>query len=256
MTRTPASAHSILVGTDGSDGAELAVTHAVTIGAALGWRVVVAAVHSSEARGIRGTGTPLGMEEARAVLGDTISRHGPASEQAAGARGSRPATPMQGVSLAGPVAKSLVDLARDEDCSLVVVGNRRDAARAAGGMAATLADEAPCDVLVVDTLRGRRPVYRRIGAPVPSFPPGSSLGALATAFSASVEAVPRPARGRWRLPTQPRTKEVRVPATATGGSTGEFRLLAGLPTCQNQCRTTCSSSIVTAGRTPAARSAG
>jgi nucleotide-binding universal stress UspA family protein len=201
------------VGTDGSDGADLAVSHAVAIGSALGWSVIVAAVSSAGEATIRGTGTPLGLEEARAVLGDAVSRHG---AEASGSAVATAVRPIQGLTVTGPVGKALVTLAREEGCRLLVVGNRRDSARPAG-LAAALADEAPCDLLVVDTLRGRRPAYRRIGAVGGNR--ADALDALVRGFSATVDSLPRPAHGRW--PVEVRT----VDAGADLSESGPYDLL-------------------------------
>ena len=221
--RGTAGERTILVGTDGSDGADLAIEHAVAVASALRWSVVVAVVHSTEDRGIRGDGRrSIGLARRQSgAAAMPISRHGAELDPGAGEPPSE--RTLRGVAVPGPVPKALLTLAQDEGCDLVVVGNRRDAARPAGGLAATLAAEAPCDVLVVDTIDRRRPGYRRIGAAGVDI--GGSLAELVRGV--------RPASTGCR-------------ARRADGGPPRSGLLAPALTCQNHSRTTCSSSIATA----------
>jgi CRP/FNR family transcriptional regulator, cyclic AMP receptor protein len=186
----------ILVGTDGSDSATLAVAHALHLGRALDAEITLLAAYSPDEGGLRGPGTPLSREEARAVLGDTVSSYAGSGR-------------MRTRHVVGPVHRALLGAAVDDDAGLLVVGSR-STGRPGAGLVRLLLEDPPCDVLVVDTIGARRPEYRRI-AFVAASGSGSGSGAgsgsgqatpsevtarsLAAAFGAELDLVPA-ARGR------------------------------------------------------------
>ena len=145
----------ILVGTDGSETAKLAVSHAAHLAAALGSELVVATAHGDR----RGRRHPFASPAddpqaaiARALLRDAAQAHG------ADVR-------VRAVAVPGPAGEALVELAAREAVDLVVVGNR-GMGRAAWAPLSSVPDRVshrtPVCVLIVDTMDGRPPGYRRI----------------------------------------------------------------------------------------------
>ena len=206
----PNTERTIVVATDGSDGADLAVSHAIVVARALRAGVTLAAVYAGEEQD-RSRGTLVSREEARALIGDAISRHGPAADpesdpdrQSEGDPGPSlgAPVPLRGTVAGGPVTHTLIDLAREEEADLLVVGNRRWSARPAGSLPAALAADAPCDVLVVDTANRRRPGFGSI-AVVDDEPPPGVAQELARAFGATLQTVSGRTLGRRRHESSP-----------------------------------------------------
>jgi len=150
----------ILVGTDGSDSATLAVEYAVHLGEVFDSEVTIAAAHvtdegsgmanGAEATLARGPGTSLDREVARALLRDARSAYGGRVRLATS-------------ELRGPAALALVGLAQAEGFDLLVVGNRPGSGGSRqGGVAQAVARRLAAAVLVVDTVGGARPGYRRV----------------------------------------------------------------------------------------------
>src|SRR5438552_2821964 len=103
----------ILVGTDGSDSAALAIDHAVHLAEALGAQVTVAAAHDPDDGSSRtgGVGGVVSREVARALLGDALSSH-------------HGRVRIEGRVVPGSPGPALARLASSGDFDLVVVGNR------------------------------------------------------------------------------------------------------------------------------------
>jgi hypothetical protein len=169
--------------------------------------VTLAAVYGREGLEDRSRGTLVSREEARALIGDAISRHGPQADPDGDpdpepAPNPVAAVPLRGTVSGGPVTHTLIDLAREEEADLLVVGNRRWSARPAGSLPAALAADAPCDVLVVDTANRRPPGFGSIGV-VDDEPPPDIAQELARAFGATLETVPHGTLGRRRAKASP-----------------------------------------------------
>jgi len=144
----------IMVGTDGSETARLAVAHAAELASALGAELVVATAHGT---GRTGRPTAQGGDDAeaaiaRALLRDAVHAHGTAVS-------------MRTIAVAGPPAQALVDLSARERIDLVVVGNR-GMGRAAWAPLSSVPDRvshrSAVSVLIVDTVHARPPGYGRI----------------------------------------------------------------------------------------------
>jgi nucleotide-binding universal stress UspA family protein len=148
----------IVVGTDGSETATKAVEAAATIAADRGARLHVAVAYS-------GRQTPRRRADMLDAPADDRWRllPGPAAESI----GERAAESARAAAddaidvevhcmLDRPV-DAIVDLARQVDADLVVVGNRgmSGPGRIFGSVARAVSHRSPCDVLVVDTV-GRR----------------------------------------------------------------------------------------------------
>ncbi len=110
----------ILVGTDGSDSATVAVEHAVALGELLGSEVTIAAAHASAGAGARagaranlsrGSGTTITREVALALLRDARTAYDGRVR-------------LSTREIHGPAARALVALAQEEGFDLLVVGNR------------------------------------------------------------------------------------------------------------------------------------
>ncbi len=145
------SYRNVVVGTDGSDTAEMAVRHAGRLAAQFEARLVI--VTAFEPKGdelaksgeapedIRWMLTDRGQAEERAVRGKRL-----AQEEGA------PTVMVQ--SVAAEPADAILDAARDVDADLIVVGSKgltSPARFVLGAVANTVSHHAPCDVLIVHT---------------------------------------------------------------------------------------------------------
>jgi nucleotide-binding universal stress UspA family protein len=141
----------ILAGTDGSDTATLALDHAADLAVKLDAELTIVSAHGSDAS------TAESVNDPSRVIAGALLRD---AEQRYGAR-SHLVTRME----SGAAAEVLVDLAEREGFDLVVVGNRGISAPSILRPASVpdrVARRAPVAVLVVDTVGGRAPGYRRI----------------------------------------------------------------------------------------------
>lgn len=129
---------TILVGTDGSDTARLAVEHAVTLAGKLGAEVTVVSAHPPQDRQI-----------ALALLRDVEVEHGRRVGLATRA-------------VPGPAAEALLSVAGEGRFDLVVVGNRgmERAARILGvSVPQRVSHRSPSSVLIVDSIRAQPPEW-------------------------------------------------------------------------------------------------
>ena len=141
----------ILAGTDGSDTATLALSHAAHLAGRLGADLTVVTAHEGG-----GVGGP-GPEDASRVIAGALLRD---AEKAHG-EGVR----IETRAAAGSAASVLVDLAEQEGFDLVVVGNRglsHASSLRPASIPGRVTRRAPAAVLVVDTVGGRTPRYGRI----------------------------------------------------------------------------------------------
>jgi len=145
----------ILVGTDGSETAKLAVTHAAYLAEALGSELVVATAHGGRHGPRHGSAPPPDDPQAaiaRALLRDAVHAHGSSVR-------------IRAVAVPGPAGDALVELAAREAVDLVVVGNRgmgRGAWAPLSSVPDRVSHRAPVSVLIADTMGGRAPGYHRI----------------------------------------------------------------------------------------------
>lgn len=180
----------ILVGTDGTETAKLAVAHAVALAGALGAELIVATAHGAPGRGPSihpRSGDDAGPAMAKALLRDAALAHGSAVR-------------LRTVAVQGPAAKALVELAAGEEVDLVVVGNRgmgRAAWAPLSGVPDRVSHRAPVSVLIVDTMGRRPPGYERILAATDGSPRSLRVveAALALAEATGAEAAAATAAG-------------------------------------------------------------
>jgi nucleotide-binding universal stress UspA family protein len=138
----------IIVGTDGSDGAQAAVAEAARLATAYGSRVVLVSayqpVNASAAAMMPHAATvpPTdGLRDAEAVL-ETAAQRLRADGVECDTR-----------AVCGSAADALVDVAELEKASAIVVGSRgmRGARRILGSVPNTVSHRAPCSVMIVRT---------------------------------------------------------------------------------------------------------
>lgn len=139
-----------MVGTDGSDRAGRAVTHAGALAAAVGAEVIVVTAYAPGADRAPGEAVPSELEwTATAAAGaQETAQRGADLARAAGAGQVR------ALSLAGDPSAVLRTIAQDNRAGLIVVGSRgmRSAARfVIGSVANEVTHHADRDVLVVRT---------------------------------------------------------------------------------------------------------
>ena len=142
----------IVVGTDGSDTAEQAVSEAIRLAKALGAEVHVVTAYKAT-RGAKIAGAPEGAAKVWAVLPDELAQR--TIEEA-----------VSHVRLAGVAVEShlverdpadaVLDVARKVAADLIVVGNQgmAGAKRLLGSVPNKISHEAPCNVLIVSTHKG------------------------------------------------------------------------------------------------------
>ena len=144
---------SVVVGTDGSATAEVAVRNAATLAATDGARLVVVTAFRAHASALGVSHGEEPPEELRWVVADRAQ---------AEARAGHGRTIAKEVGLSrvtvqaieGDPAEVLLKAATDFDADLIVVGSRglTSATRfVLGSVAGTVAHHAPCDVLIVHT---------------------------------------------------------------------------------------------------------
>jgi nucleotide-binding universal stress UspA family protein len=144
---------TVVVGTDGSPTSLRAVARAAGLAGACGARLVVACAYepAEEARDVRRAQEVLGAEAARfgvATHAEDVLRGAVGTAKEAGAVDVHP------VSVVGPPAEALMDLAAREEADLIVVGNRglnTLKGRLLGSVPSDVTRRSEIDVLVVHT---------------------------------------------------------------------------------------------------------
>jgi nucleotide-binding universal stress UspA family protein len=142
---------TVIVGTDGSETAKLAVRHAGRLAGALGASLTVVtafeptdddvARKSRAPDDVRWMLTDRGLAEEKAREGRTLAKAEGASE-------------VRVETEAGDPAQIIVNTAREADADLVIVGSKGLTSPARfllGSVANTVSHHAPCDVLIVHT---------------------------------------------------------------------------------------------------------
>jgi len=147
----------ILVGTDGSDTAEVAVGHAAALAERTGAELLV--VHALPQERGRGEST-LGPAEdvSSAAAGRSILEH---EEKKHGGR-----MPLRSLLREGNAADVLLDVADEEGVDVVVVGNvgMTGTRRFLGSVPNNVAHHAPCHVLIVNTSWAKDPTASDLDA--------------------------------------------------------------------------------------------
>jgi len=145
---------NVVVGTDGSVTAELAVRHAGKLAAIDGARLVVVTAYTPQGDALVTT-VQGGRDDLRWTLTDRIQ----AEESAEYGRKLANAEGASGVvaqAVAGAPGDVLLEVANDFNADLIVVGSKglTGAARfVLGSVASSVSHHAPCDVLVVHTTK-------------------------------------------------------------------------------------------------------
>ncbi|MEI2711851.1 MAG: universal stress protein [Nocardioides sp.] len=135
-------ANLIVVGTDGTETANLAVQRAADLARDTGAQLHVISAYAAEA--------PVSLAEGGRLRESDVAIE-LAEQSAALVRGTVPGLTTAAVQ--GTPADGLVKEAERLDASMIVVGNKRvqGFARVLGSVAAGVAHHAPCDVLIVRT---------------------------------------------------------------------------------------------------------
>jgi nucleotide-binding universal stress UspA family protein len=140
---------SIVVGTDGSDTAEIALRRAVELAGLTGAKLhVVSAYDPSPAR--VGGNQPV-AEAADWSVGSDFKVEAVLERARETARGG--SVEIEVHAPKGDAADSLIGTAREQDADLIVMGSRgmRGARRVLGSVPNKVSHHAPCDVLIVQT---------------------------------------------------------------------------------------------------------
>ena len=134
----------ILVGTDGSDSASMAVSHAADLAKAMGAELLVVHSYPPPRQDVgstfgRADAFP-GQEIGQAILRDAEKHHGDVK--------------MRSVLREGNPAEALIDVADEENADLIVVGNKGMTGAKRFLLASVpnqISHHAPCNVLIVHT---------------------------------------------------------------------------------------------------------
>jgi nucleotide-binding universal stress UspA family protein len=145
---------TVVVGTDGSDSSFLAVDRAAQVAHESGAKLVIVCAYApATRREVAAAEDALG-EDVYQVVGSAPAEETlrTAAERAAG----RGAANVERVALEGEPVKSLIGALGEYRADLLVVGNRglnTLAGRLLGSVPADVSRRAPCDVLIVHTVR-------------------------------------------------------------------------------------------------------
>jgi nucleotide-binding universal stress UspA family protein len=136
----------ILVGTDGSDTAATAIERATQIAQLTHAELVILHVYRTLSA-VGDVGVVAAVADPRPILDEGREVLARAEQQVAGRVAVRTALRR------GDPAQSLIDLAKEENADVIVVGNRgmRGARRMLGSVPNSVAHGARCDVLIVHT---------------------------------------------------------------------------------------------------------
>ncbi|HEY2576492.1 MAG TPA: universal stress protein [Streptosporangiaceae bacterium] len=145
---------TVVVGTDGSDSSYLAVERAAEVAHDSGAKLVIVCAYAAATRREVAAAEDVLGDDAYQVVGTA-----PAEEtlRAAAERAtSRGVSSIERVAVEGEPVKSLIGVLGEYRADLLVVGNRglnTLAGRLLGSVPADVSRRAPCDVLIVHTVR-------------------------------------------------------------------------------------------------------
>ncbi len=145
---------TIVVGTDGSETAQQAVSEAVRLGTALGAQLHLVVAYRP-LRGARIAGAPEAAAKVWEVLPDDQAR---AVAEQAGAAVRIAGLPVQTHMVDDEPADALIKVAREVSATLLVVGSQgmKGPRRLLGSVPNKLSHNTPCDLLIVATDRSGR----------------------------------------------------------------------------------------------------
>jgi nucleotide-binding universal stress UspA family protein len=138
---------SIVVGTDGSDTAQIAVDHAAELARALGAKLHIVSAYTPVAVRVNTSGAPEGEEWS--VGPDLLGE-----EVLARARATVSEVEVETHACRGDAAEALIETAQDVNADMIVVGNRGMTGTRRfllGSVPNQISHHAPCSVLIVRT---------------------------------------------------------------------------------------------------------
>jgi nucleotide-binding universal stress UspA family protein len=145
------SYQSVVVGTDGSATAELAVRHAGQIATDNGARLIVVTAYEPRddqlAKDAEGVPEDIRWALTDRVQAEELARHGRQLALELGATG------VVAQAIPGSPPDVLLEAAQDFNADVIVVGSKglTGAGRVLGSVASSVSHHAPCDVLIVHT---------------------------------------------------------------------------------------------------------
>jgi nucleotide-binding universal stress UspA family protein len=149
----------IVVGTDGSAGANLAVDAAVQLARLTGASLHVVNVHKTTSAGQFAAAPEVGLPlDAIAASNEALRGAAERVCEEAAARATAAGVSAETYCLAGHPADALLKIAQDADCDLLVVGNRgMSGARrfVLGSVPNKLSHHSPTNLLIIDTSAAR-----------------------------------------------------------------------------------------------------
>jgi nucleotide-binding universal stress UspA family protein len=145
---------TVVVGTDGSDSSYRAVERAAEVAQAAGAKLVIVCAYAPATKREVAAAEDMLGHDAYQVVGSTPAEETlrTASERAA----AHGASAVQRIAVEGEPVKSLINALGEYRADLLVVGNRglnTLAGRLLGSVPADVSRRAPCDVLIVHTVR-------------------------------------------------------------------------------------------------------
>jgi nucleotide-binding universal stress UspA family protein len=145
---------TVVVGTDGSDSSYLAVERAADVAHESAAKLVIVCAYAPASRREVASATEVLGDDAYQVVGSAPAEETlrTAAERAA----ARGASAVERVAVEGEPVKSLLGALGEYHADLLVVGNRglnTLAGRLLGSVPADVSRRAPCDVLIVHTVR-------------------------------------------------------------------------------------------------------
>jgi nucleotide-binding universal stress UspA family protein len=143
----------IVVGTDGSAGAEVAVDAAIELARLTGATVHVVHAHKLTSAFHLSAAAEVGIVPDVTAANDAVVAMSAKVCDDAAARASQAGVPVEKHSVSGDPADALIRVAADADADLIVVGNRgmTGARRVLGSVPNKVSHHCPASVLIVDT---------------------------------------------------------------------------------------------------------
>ena len=143
----------IVVGTDGSAGADLAVNAALDLAKLTGATLHVVNAHKLTSAFQLGAAAEVGIVPDVTAANDATEAHSRAICEQVVARGGEAGVKIETHSVPGDPADALIRVAVDADADLIVVGNRgmAGARRVLGSVPNKVSHHCPSSLLIVDT---------------------------------------------------------------------------------------------------------
>jgi nucleotide-binding universal stress UspA family protein len=143
----------IVVGTDGSAGAEVAVDAAIELARLTGASLHVVNAHKLTSAFQLGAAAEVGIVPDVTAANDAVAAHSKTICEQVAARAGQSGVQIETHSIAGDPADALIRVAEDANADLIVVGNRgmTGARRVLGSVPNKVSHHCPASVLIVDT---------------------------------------------------------------------------------------------------------